>query len=128
MVLASDDMGTDPERRAYVRRAIEQGHCWVAESDRRSLGYIVADTSFLGYPFVWLVAVAAPYRRLGVATALMRHAESMFPGGKLFTSTNESNYPSRRLMESVGFERSGRIENLDEGDAEIVYFKRLSWT
>ena len=55
----------------------------------------------------------------------MRHIESICVGKKLFTSTNESNTPMQRLCEQLGFVRSGRIENLDEGDPEIVYFKRL---
>ncbi len=90
------------------------------------VGYLVADTSFYGHPFVWLVVVAAPFRRLGVATALMRHVESLFPNRKLFTSTNESNSASCRLMESLGFERSGWIDNLDDADPEIIYVKRLA--
>ena len=116
-------MGADPERREYVRAAIADGHCWLAEWNGCVVGYLVADTSFYGHPFVWLVVVAAPFRRRGVATALMRHAESLFSGRKLFTSTNESNDASQRLLESLGFERSGRIENLDEGDPELVYVK-----
>jgi ribosomal protein S18 acetylase RimI-like enzyme len=124
LVLATDHMAADQNRQDYVRAAIEAGHCWLAELDGRMVGYLVADTSFYGYPFVWLVVVANPFRRRGVATALMRHAESLFPGQKLFTSTNESNHASQRLMESLGFEQSGRIDNLDEGDPEIVYVKR----
>jgi hypothetical protein len=30
----------------------------------------------------------------------------------------------QRVCDALGFVRSGRIENLDEGDPEIVYFKR----
>jgi hypothetical protein len=30
------------------------------------------------------------------------------------------------VCESLGFIRSGVVENLDEGDPEIIYFKRLS--
>jgi hypothetical protein len=29
------------------------------------------------------------------------------------------------VYESLGFVRSGFVENLDEGDPEIIYFKRL---
>ncbi len=125
-ILAADHMGTDPDRHEQVETAIRQGHCWVGLSDGRVVGYLVADTSFYGHPFVWLVVVAGPFRRLGVATALMRHVESLFPDRKLFTSTNESNSASRRLMESLGFERSGWIDNLDDADPEIVYVKRLA--
>lgn len=31
----------------------------------------------------------------------------------------------QRMCEALGFVRSGYIENLDEGDPEIVYFKPL---
>ena len=31
----------------------------------------------------------------------------------------------QRLLAQGGFERSGVIDNLDEGDAELVYFKRI---
>lgn len=124
LVLATDDIGAQPGRRRYVRGAIERGDCWVAVSDEGLLGYLIADESFFGYPFVWLLVVAGPFRRRGVASALMRHAESVYGGRKLFTSTNESNVPSQRLMQTLGFERSGWIENLDEGDPEIVYVKR----
>ncbi len=125
-ILAVDHMGTDSDRHEQVETAIRQGHCWMGLSDGRVVGYLVADTSFYGHPFVWLVVVAAPFRRLGVATALMRHVESLFPNRKLFTSTNESNSASRRLMESLGFERSGWIDNLDDADPEIIYVKRLA--
>lgn len=66
------------------------------------------------------------HRRHGVATALMRHVESICPTAKLFTSTNESNTPMQRLCKTLGFVRSGWIENLDEGDPEIIYFKRVA--
>lgn len=42
---------------------------------------------------------------------------------KLFTSTNESNVAMQRLCDRLGYVRSGFIENLDERDPEVVYFK-----
>jgi hypothetical protein len=38
---------------------------------------------------------------------------------KLFTSTNES------LLREQGFEASGVIHNLDEGDPELVFFQQV---
>jgi ribosomal protein S18 acetylase RimI-like enzyme len=66
------------------------------------------------------------FRRRGIAASLMRSAEIDAPTEKLFTSTNESNAAMRALCEKIGFVRSGIIENLDEGDPEIIYFKRLA--
>jgi RimJ/RimL family protein N-acetyltransferase len=60
-----------------------------------------------------------------VASALIRFVEASATKSKLFTSTNASNVRMQAVYESLGFVRSGVIENLDENDPEIVYFKRL---
>jgi ribosomal protein S18 acetylase RimI-like enzyme len=123
-VLAIDARASDPDRRQRVSDAVVLGECWVAESDREVLGYAVVNTHFFEQPFVWLVIVAERFRRLGVGSALMRHAMDRFPDRKVFTSTNESNRPSRAMIESLGFERAGQIEHLDEADSELVYVRR----
>jgi len=124
LLLATDHMGADPERRDFLRTAIELHQCWLAEAEGQAIGYVVADESFFGYPFIALLMVAPTFRRGGVATALMRHAEGLFSGRKLFTSTNQSNVPMQALLEHLGYVRSGVILNLDEDDPELVYFKR----
>ena len=45
---------------------------------------------------------------------------------KLFTSTNRSNAPMQSLLAKLGYRPSGVIENLDEGDPELVYMKHVS--
>ena len=35
------------------------------------------------------------------------------------------NAPMQALVEKLGYVKSGWIENLDEGDPDIIYFKRL---
>ena len=55
----------------------------------------------------------------------IRHLINECRTPKLFTSTNQSNIPMQRLLATLEFARSGFIENLDEGDPEVVYFKRL---
>jgi hypothetical protein len=54
------------------------------------------------------------------------HIETLYTQGKLFTSTNVYNERMQRLCERLGYVRSGIIENLDEDDPELFYFKRLS--
>jgi hypothetical protein len=44
---------------------------------------------------------------------------------KLFTSTNQSNKPMQVLLNRLGYRPSGVIENLDEGDPELVYMKQV---
>jgi hypothetical protein len=57
---------------------------------------------------------------------LITHIEKLVPAEKLFTSTNQSNTVMQTLCEKLGYVRSGWIENLDDDDPEIIYFKRLS--
>jgi ribosomal protein S18 acetylase RimI-like enzyme len=123
-VLAIDARASDPDRRQRVTDALVLGECWVAESGGEVLGYAVVNTCFYGHPFVWLLNVAERFRRRGIGSALLRHTLDRFPDRKVFTSTNDSNRPSRAMMESLGFERAGQIEHLDEGDPELVYVRR----
>jgi ribosomal protein S18 acetylase RimI-like enzyme len=73
-----------------------------------------------------MLCVRPECRRQGIGTALVRHVESLCKTDKLFTSTNESNRPMRALLAKLQYVCSGVIHNLDEGDPEIVYFKRVS--
>ncbi len=115
-----------PARRELIGRAIGQNRCAVARVDGAVRGMMIHDDSFYGHGFVALLMVHPDFRRRGIASALMRAAELDCPTEKLFTSTNRSNTPMQKLCERLGFVRSGIIENLDEGDPEIVYFKRLA--
>jgi ribosomal protein S18 acetylase RimI-like enzyme len=115
-----------PARRETIGRALGQNRCVVARVDGLVRGYMIHDDSFYGHGFVALLMVHPDFRRRGIASALMRAAELDCPTEKLFTSTNQSNEPMQRLCERFGFVRSGIIDNLDEGDPEIVYFKRLA--
>ena len=115
----------DPRRRDFIQDAVEAGQCYVATVDDNCAGLAILDESFFGNAFISLLIVRPEFRRQKVATALIRHLESVCPTTKLFTSTNESNVIMQRLCEKMGFVRSGRIENLEEGDPEIVYLKRI---
>jgi len=70
-----------------------------------------------------MLYVNPAYRRQGCGEMLMVHMEKACRTNKLFTSTNQSNKPMQALLEKLGFTLSGRIENLDPGDPELVYFK-----
>jgi ribosomal protein S18 acetylase RimI-like enzyme len=98
---------------------------FVAYGDGLAVGYAIAAVRFFDRGFVWMLAVDPAHRRRGVATALMRTAEVWCPSDRLFTSTNQSNAPARRLYESLGYLESGTVENLDPGDPEVFYCRLL---
>lgn len=87
------------------------------------LGYGILNRSFFQQHFIPLLMVAETARGRGVASTLVLALEAQCAGGKLFTSANESNAPMRRLLRKLGYRESGRIENLDDGDLELVFMK-----
>ncbi len=117
--------GRQPRRR-LIGEALANGRIAVARVDDNVRGYVIWDDKFFDQFFARLLMVHPDFRRRGLATALMRAAELDCQTGKLFTSTNQSNLPMQRLCERLGFVKSGYIENLDEGDPELIYVKMLA--
>jgi GNAT superfamily N-acetyltransferase len=114
------------ERRAFIGRSISHGACQVGTLDGRPVGYIILEYTFFENGFISLLYVAEGSRRRGIGAALIRHVERTCRTPKLFTSANASNAPMRRLLLGLGFQPSGVVENLDENDPELLFFKRLS--
>ena len=115
-----------PARRRLIETACASGQISVARVDDVIRGFVIADESFFGQFYVRLLMVHPDFRHRGLATALMRAAELDCQTGKLFTSTNQSNIPMQQLCDRLGFVKSGYIENLDEGDPELIYVKMLA--
>lgn len=116
----------EARRREFIAQAISAGRCWVAVEPRDAsmlLSYGVLHDSFFEQAFIPLIVVRDSARRRGIGSAILLALESQCGAAKLFTSTNASNEPMRRLLDKHGFIASGQIENLDEGDPELVLVK-----
>lgn len=116
---------TDPGRRNFIQRSVSAGQAFMALEGGRVIGYGVLHYHFFECGFVAMLMVAPECRRRGVGSALMAYMEEFCQTEKLFTSTNESNTIMQALLEKMGYVRSGTVENLDEGDPEWIYFKRV---
>jgi len=115
------------DRAEALRDWIARGECLVARDDDGGVaGFAVANLSFFAQWFIVLVIVAPHQRRRGVAAALVGTAEARATTDKMFTSTNQSNAAMQTLLARLGWVPSGTIENLDDGDPELIYFKRRS--
>ncbi|MEM9245449.1 MAG: GNAT family N-acetyltransferase [Cyanobacteria bacterium P01_F01_bin.153] len=126
-IIAIDHIAATKETRQQdVREWVRKGCAIVALVDERVVGYAVLEYSFFSCGFISMLIVQEAYRRRGIATALVKRLEETCSTAKLFTSTNESNAPMRALMSGMSYEPSGVVYNLDEGDPELFYFKRIT--
>lgn len=125
MVVDASVIGND-NRRDYIKEAIESNQCLVArkEDSLDVAGFLTFHRNFFQLSFISLVIVSESERRKGYASSLLRYFERIAPTKKVFSSTNESNLPMHHVFAANGYTRSGIIENLDEGDPEIIYYKR----
>jgi ribosomal protein S18 acetylase RimI-like enzyme len=110
---------------SFIRHALGTKECLVAEIDGAIAGFAVWDRGFYARPFLWMLGVDPHHQHEGIASALIEHVESLNGGHALYTSTNESNATMQGLLAKRGFEPVGRLENLDPGDPEVFYCKRL---
>lgn len=117
----------DSGRRQFIAQAVASEQCWVATDVNDAsalLGYGVLNRAFFEHDFIPLVMVKESARRRGIATAIVQTLVWQCRGAKLFTSTNTSNMPMRQLLGRLGFIESGRVENLDDQDPEMIFVKR----
>jgi ribosomal protein S18 acetylase RimI-like enzyme len=115
---------TNVERRQSIAHWTAAGQCLVALRADRVVGYVALTRSFFHQAFVEMLMVAEDDRRSGVGAGLVEHCLGLVPTGeKLWTSTNASNLPMQGLLLKLGFERSGIVENLDEGDPELIFVR-----
>lgn len=120
-----DDSSAVPARDEFIDRSLKAGECFVAVADAHIAGYAIFNYSFYDRGFVSLLYVRSDLRRRGIGSALMAHIHRLCRTPTIFTSTNQSNRPMQSLLEKLGYQPSGVIENLDEGDPELVFMKRL---
>jgi ribosomal protein S18 acetylase RimI-like enzyme len=118
-------VGSDLTRRELVDAALAARRCWVAEHAGQIVGYGVLTKNFFNRDFIELIHVAEDARRTGAGSALLRAVERAVTSDRVFTSTYESNAPMRALLDKRGYKSSGRIENIDPGDPELVFVKFL---
>lgn len=114
----------DEQRRAFISDEVAAGNCFVAVNGDNVIGYGVLNYTFFHTGFIDMLYIDADHRRTGAGTLLVRHMETRCRTPKLFTSTNLSNTPMQSLLLSLGYIASGVINNLDDGDPEVVFFKR----
>ena len=116
----------DQSRSQEIQQAIKEKRCLLYQANNDAAGFLLFNNDFFGYSFISLVIVKPSERRKGVATVLMSAYLEMAKTSKVFSSTNQSNTSMQQVFQGLGFVKSGFIDNLDEGDPEIIYVKKAS--
>jgi len=110
----------------YVGAAVESGECHVAIFNGELAGLVILNYSFFGFGFVALLITRERFRRKGIGSALIRFVEGTCRTERIFISTERSNGPMQMLLDALGYERSGVIENLGEDvEPELIYVRKL---
>jgi len=102
-----DVIGND-SRRNYIKHSIDEGRCVIVKEDNSISGFLTYDTNFFDCTFLSLIIVSPTKRRRGYASSLLSYMLSHSP----------------KVFNANGFIRSGIVENLDEGDPEIIFYTK----
>jgi ribosomal protein S18 acetylase RimI-like enzyme len=119
-------IGSD-RRKEEIVQAIKEERCLIVLQDSESAGFLIYHQYFFDCSFISLLMIRPSQQRQGLASSLLKHMAKIAPTEKLFSSTNQSNTAMQKVFEANGFTKSGIIDNLDDGDLEIVYFIKKKW-
>lgn len=123
LLAARAGTGSDFGRRR-LREAIGRGAVHLRTDGRQVVAWGVMARTFFGRPFIEVLWVAPAHRRAGHGEALLAWIETRAGAREeIWTSTNRSNRPMRRLLRKRGFVLKGHVSGLDDGDPELFYVK-----
>ena len=116
---------SDPTRSEYITTAVASNDIWVCLRDHKIVGYAVLNHSLFNRPTVDMLMIAVEHRKSGIGTEFMKHLEKLNDRDELWTSTNLSNSPMQRLLACLDYKLTGYVDNLDPGDPELIFYKKL---
>lgn len=116
---------TDPRRAASIEGWLAHDIVLVAEAAGVPVGYTVLDHSFFRQGDVGMLMLHPDWRGRRIGEQLLRGLEQVCDTPKLFCTTNLSNQRMQGLLVRLGYAACGFIDELDPGDPELVYVKKL---
>jgi ADP-ribose pyrophosphatase YjhB (NUDIX family)/GNAT superfamily N-acetyltransferase len=116
----------NPSRPSMIDEWLTHDVIKVAIADGRIVGYGVFNHDFFHQSQLDMLMVAEDVRGLRIGERLLQEIERIADTPKFFVTTNQSNSPMQRLLVRNGYSECGRIEELDPGDPELVYFKWIA--
>jgi L-amino acid N-acyltransferase YncA len=111
-----------------LKRGVSQGRVYIAGLESEIVGYVLWGYFWDTIPMSMMARVLEPHRRRGLGRDLYEAVErDLRERGHTFwlSSTEETNEPSRRFHESLGFRPIGRLAELGQEVLEIFYRKDI---
>ena len=110
-----------------VRRKVSDEDVFVALRDGEPVAYLRLEWLWSKLPYIELVRVLAPHRRVGVGRALLAHVEAEMSrqGHAALYSSSQADEPEPQAWHRwVGFEECGLLAGLNEGGVGEVFFRK----
>ncbi|MBU1699838.1 MAG: GNAT family N-acetyltransferase [Candidatus Eisenbacteria bacterium] len=115
----------DPTRAEWIDRWLREDTVLVAEVEGRIVGYGVFNHAFFHMSQVEMLMLHQEYRGRRIGEQLLAALEEQADTSKFFVTTNLTNYRMQRLLLRMGYAACGYIDQLDPGDPELVFVKRV---
>ena len=98
----------------------------MAEINGQIVGYGVYNHAFFRQGNVDMLMIHPDYRGQRIGEHLLLELEKLCNTPKFWVTTNMSNHRMQRLVVRLGYEPAGYIHELDPGDPELIFCKRLA--
>lgn len=115
----------DPTRADSIDEWLSEDTVLVAEAEGRVVGYGVFNHGFFHQSQVDMLMLHPEYRGRRIGEQLLSALEAKCDTPKFFVTTNLSNHPMQRLLVRMGYVACGYIDELDPGDPELVFVKKM---
>jgi GNAT superfamily N-acetyltransferase len=115
----------DPTRADFIDRWLCEDTVLVAELAGQVVGYGVYNHDFFHQGQVDMLMVDAEHRGGRIGEQLLSALERLCDTPKLFVTTNLSNHRMQRLLLRMGYDACGYIGELDPGDPELMFVKKM---
>ena len=76
--------------------------------------------------YVDMLMIHPEYRGQRIGEQLLLALEKLSGTPKFWVTTNASNHRMQRLLTRLGYKPAGYIHELDPGDPELIFLKRLA--
>lgn len=110
-----------------VRRKVSEGDVFLALRAHEPVGYLRLEWLWSKLPYIELVRVMEPHRRVGVGKVLLAHveAEVVARGHRALYSSSQADEPEPQAWHRrMGFEECGLLAGLNEGGVGEVFFRK----